>query len=251
MTKNHRMLEKSLQILEYISQHTEGKTLAEICAFVEMPKSSVHSIVHTLANLGYVNAKKPEGVYTVGLKCFEIGSRYLNDKAFFQQVKKVLAKVSSAFNETTHFALLDALEVVYTHKFESTQAIRMVSSIGKRNPAHATALGKAILSTFSDEEIMALYDGIPLISLTEKTVVCLEVLLDQIRKIRQSGVAYESGESTPGIKCYAVPIRTPYKALRAAMSISIPLFRVEDGNERYVQELLEAKADLEAYAVEA
>lgn len=107
--------------------------------------------------------------------------------------------------ETCHFAVLDGKDALYLFKEESPEPIRMISSAGKRIPAYSTAIGKALLSRYTDEEIRKMYsDGLK--KLTENTITDMDELLSQIRKIRVDKMAYETEESSHNITCIAVPI---------------------------------------------
>lgn len=245
--KNHRMLEKSLAILEYISRHTEGKTLLEITDYAELPKSSVHNILQTFLNLGYINRDRKSNLYTLGLRAFELGTRYIEKDELFRACKDVLKVITRETEETSHFGILDGSEVVYIHKNESTQPIRMVSNIGKRNPAHATALGKALLSGLTDEEIIQLYENQSLAGLTDKTVTALEALLKQVEEIRKTGIAYESEESTPNVQCVAVPVKQKNGNVVAAISVSIPIFRIQKDLSSYIASLQAGARELERF----
>lgn len=84
--------------------------------------------------------------------------------------------------------VLDQGNILYLEKVDSPQAIRLISRVGDRLPANATALGKALLSGLSDEEVRTLYAaGLP--RLTSHTVTELPQLLDQLAQIRSGALA--------------------------------------------------------------
>lgn len=238
--KNHRMLEKALDILEYISNYPNGATLLEICTDLELPKSSAYGLVMTFANMGYLN-KNLDNRFTIGIKAFEVGSTFMENQDFHSYSRDVLAELVRATNETAHLALLDGRNVVYLSKFDCTHVIRMVSSIGKRIPAHATALGKALLSGKTEQEIRTLYAEHPLQKVTPNTIDDIEMLLEQVEQIRQTGFAFESEESTVGVHCIAVPVSDYTGKIQMAISLSVPLIRGEFDFEQVKKPLLQAK----------
>lgn len=249
-SKNHRLLEKSLEILEYISLNPNGKNLTEVCRYVDMPKSTVYSLLRTFSNLNFMQKDDATGQYLLGLKAFEIGAQYTESKAYLRQGRSIVEKVSLACDETCHLVILDGIDVVYIYKYESSQAIRMISTIGKRTPAHATAVGKALLSGYSDDQIRSLYKNKQLNKLTENTITDIEVLIDQIHTIQVTGISFEKEESTPNVQCVAVPIQNKDGLVVTAISVSIPVFRVNDNMERYVEALLVGKHEFEMTLVQ-
>lgn len=228
MNCNHRSLERALDILELLAVQKKGMGLSDICRELSLPKSSTFSLIHTLADRKYVNQDIESGKFTLGLKTFEIGSSYIENTDFNLEIKKVVAELAQESEETVHLAILDGTEVVYVLKEESTQTIRMASSIGKRLPAHATAIGKSLLSGISDEGIIDLFKEKQLEQITKSTICDVNVLIRQIQEVRERGFAYEEQESTENVCCLAAPIKDHKQEICAAVSIAVPIFRMND-----------------------
>lgn len=242
--KNHRLLEQSFEILNLIAAKGEPVSFKEICERIQLPKSTLHNLVQTLSNLNLLSRKEDSNKYTIGLKCFELGNAYLSSNPFYNMAKEVIEAASIKCNETTHFAILNGTDVVYLYKFDSTQPLRIFSHVGKRVPAHATAIGKALLSGYSDDEIRRMYSDPLLPSMTPNTITSVDVLLEQLREIRRTNIAYEKEESSPYIQCYAVPILNKQGFPVAGISISVPVYREENDTQKLVHLLLEAKEQL-------
>lgn len=88
-------------------------------------------------------------------------------------------------NQTTHFGILNGHDTIYLYKFDSNQPLRIASHTGKRIPAHATAIGKALLSGLSKTELDELYKNYKLEAMTEHTITSLEELEKQIEEVRK------------------------------------------------------------------
>ncbi len=242
--KNHRMLEKALLILEYISEQPEGVTLPEICAHMQMAKSSAYSLLMTFVNMNYVK-RGANGRFVIGMRPFEIGSRFIENSDFFLYSQDVLKELADTVKETSHLAVLDGSDVVYLSKCGSAPLVPMSSSIGKRLPAHATALGKALLSGMSDEEIRGLFPPGGMQQLTPRTITDPELLLSQLHEVRAQGFAYECEESSLGIRCIAVPVMERSGSVYLGLSLSVPAMRTQAELEQMKQPLLDAKQRLE------
>ncbi len=245
MAKNHRMIETALNILEYVALEPEGCTFTDIWEAQGIPKSTAHSIIQTLKNMQYFHFDTKTERFTLGTKAFEIGSRYITNNSDAAMYAEIVTEVSMACDETVHLGVLDGRNVFYLSKHDSSQPVRMISSVGKRVPAHGTALGKALLTGLSDKEISELYADIVLERLTDKTITDLNILIEQVNKIRVQGYSSESQESTEGIMCYAVPVLGKDGAVIMGISISVPIFRVENREKEIIDSLMEGKKKLE------
>jgi DNA-binding IclR family transcriptional regulator len=143
---------------------------------------------------------------------------------------------------------LDGDQVVYLAKRDTAHQVRIISDIGSRLPAHATALGKALLAARDDDTVVALLRQ-PLPPLTARTKTDLDALLDDLAQARSHGYAVDDGEAAEGLRCFAVvvpPRRTGDPAPPTdAVSVSVPAFRLDGDREgRLVAALLEEQLRL-------
>lgn len=247
--KNHRLLQSALEIMEYISKQPKGVSFKEICTITDLPKSSTHNLVQTMCNLDFLQKKENYNEYRIGLKCFEVGNAYLSTNPFYSIAKEIVENVSVRCNQTSHFGILNGHDTIYLYKFDSNQPLRIASHTGKRIPAHATAIGKALLSGLSREQLLELYKDYPLQPMTEHTITSLEQLIIQIEEVRRTKTAYESEESSPYVRCIAVPIQNRIGNVIAAISVSFPIYQTELNADTFCTILFDAKHQLEASLV--
>ncbi len=119
-------------------------------------------------------------------------------------------------------------DVVYLAKRESPHPIRLYSAIGRRLPAHATALGKAVLCTRDDASLAQLLPH-ELVALTTKTITDRPALMQELARCRSDGYAVDRSENSEDVQCYAVALSPRNGAPTTdAVSVSIPLFRLSD-----------------------
>ena len=196
--------------------------------------------------MGFLQKKENYNEYRIGLKCFEVGNAYLSTNPFYSIARDIVENVSARCNQTSHFAILNEHDTIYLYKFDSNQPLRIASHTGKRIPAHATAIGKALLSGFTREELLELYRDYELKPMTSHTITSFEELASQVENVRKTQTAYESEESSPYIRCIAVPIHNPTGHVIAAISISFPVYQTDLNPEAFHAILLDAKKQLEA-----
>lgn len=242
----HRATARVLDILECLSNASEGMTLTELAQALGAPKSSLFPIVHTLQQRQYLQQFPGTSRYTIGPSSLVLGSAYTFNSGIVA-ITDVIKQVVAASQETCQFGILDQGNVLYIAKEDSPEAIRMISRVGNRLPANATAIGKALLSGLTNAEVRALYaNGLP--RLTARTITDIGTLLNQLDDIRNGGIACEQEESTPQLACWALPLCRGGKVF-AALSVSVPLFRCQPGKiELICQSLRRAKVTIEQLA---
>jgi len=157
-----------------------------------------------------------------------VGTSYLDRDPIIRAATRVLEELRAQVNETVHLARLDAGDVVYLASRESAHQLRLTSRVGRRLPAHATSLGKALLARRSDAEVDALLPA-TLTALTPDTLTDRPALLADLAETRKRGYAVERGENTPGLGCFAVALDYANPPLDA-ISCSVPYSRLDEAD---------------------
>ena len=239
-SQNHRMLELSMKILEAVATNPEGMSVSDVYSSFGIPKSSASTLLRTFQNMGYMMRDKA-GVFHIGPKAFQVGTRFAENDEGYTYAGLILDDLVSEVGETAHLGILNDAEVMYVCKSECSHAVRMISQVGKLIPAHATAVGKALLSVKTDDEVRKLYKDKPLVKLTQHTITDIDQLIEQLHQIRYTGFATEREESTEGVSCIATPLCEKTRGNPAAISIAIPLIRLGNGHARFKEPLLSAR----------
>ncbi len=217
---------RAFDILEAFRGDARPWSVPEVAARLGLPRSTAHDLVRTLVCRGYLRALDDQPhKFVLGLRVFELGSAYAAGLDLPREGRQVARAVSAVCNETVHLAVLDGTEVVYIAKVDSTQAIRMVSAVGRRLPAHCTAVGKMLLSGLPERELIARY-GRSLASMTPNSITSLPRLRRELAVIRVRGLAFDDCESNIDVRCVAAPVHDREGQMAAAMSISVPITRM-------------------------
>ena len=152
--KLNRTTQRTIEILELISQKPEGASLDELCDRLELPKTSAYDIVTTLEALGMVQISWGQKKrYTIGLTAYRIGINYTNNLNIMNIMEPELKKFAHEIGKTVFFGVRSDIEVVYICKFEPENPIITTATVGSRIPMYCTSLGKAILA-YSEPEIL-------------------------------------------------------------------------------------------------
>lgn len=237
----HNPTLRVLKILELIDKSTDGISLSEIAATLEMPQGTISPILKTLLAFHYV--RQTGNLYRIDFASFELGLSYSNENNALSFIRRQMREIVSNIGEICQMGVLRGRDVYYLLKENSNTFIQINSNVGMRMPAHITGLGKALLSGLGDGELRKMYEGYEFISYTSSSITDLNVLIRQLRDVRKKGYASENEESTPDICCVAVPLEENGE-IRAAISVTVPKFRYSESMKRDIIKLLKQKKKL-------
>lgn len=197
-------------------QHAELR-VSEIARRSGLPKSTTSRLVRDLVDYGFLERDGASLHFGTRLfECGELASRHRNLRAI---ALPYMADLREATRQTVHLAVLDGVEVVYVEILNSKNAPRMPSRVGGRLPAHASAVGKALLASSEQSAVEAVCAG-PLVPVGPRTIAAPGLLRRELARVRDIGLAYESEESGPGVGCVASPIVGAGGRAAAAISVS-------------------------------
>ncbi len=199
-------------------------TLNEIAEATRVSKSTVFRILTTLHHLGYI-VRSGARHYQIGRNLAGLVSDDANLDVLRQSALAYMLQLRDQSGETVNLGQLQHDKVIYIEVVPSEFALRMSERPGAAVSVHASALGKAILA-FSPPEIAdSLIRSRDLPVLTTKTIVEPDRLLDELKRVRERGFAFDRGETSPLATCVAAPIVGTNGNSIAAMSISGPSSR--------------------------
>ncbi len=233
-----KALDKSLAILEILFQENSPLSIAELSKRLGIYPSTIHRILDTLRYWGYVEQDPHTQKYQLGLKVLELGMTKLQGMELIKEAASYLKELQNQSNETVHLAILEEGEVLYLDKEESSQSIRMVSRVGRRVPTHCTALGKVLLAYLDQEEQEKVIKEKGLSRFTENTITNKKKLREELSKVRGQGFAEDREEHEKDVRCLATPIKDHRGTVIAAVSFSVPAFRMNTSKKRKLKEIL-------------
>jgi IclR family KDG regulon transcriptional repressor len=222
-------IERASKILDIVAQSSQGVSIRDLSDVLKLPKGTVHRLLLSLAYFGYIKQDIKTKKYLLGLKLLELGNLIINQLDLRKLAEPLLKELVESTRETVHMVIIDNNEIVYIDKIEteqSTGGLKMSSMVGSRNPAHSSAVGKVLLSYFSDEEIDNLIQEKGLTRKTAHTLTDPLQLKEQLTIIRDQRYAIDDEENEIGIRCVAAPILNDKGKAVSAISLSGPAFRV-------------------------
>lgn len=233
-----KSLNKSLQILEFLSGKKKYYGITEISSALNLYKSNVHEILSTFEAFGYVKKDPATRQYCLSLKFLHmahlIGERF----SFQHQLHEKLHDLCEKLGEAIFFAVYeDNQALILDGVFPYNSRILNQSIVGQSYPLHCTAAGKVFFANLPCEQIEELLLK-QRESFTEYTITDKQNLFNELAEIRQRGYSVESMEYAYGVKSLAVPVFNAKQKIVGALAITGPSLRFpRQVYGRYVKEL--------------
>jgi IclR family acetate operon transcriptional repressor len=215
------VLHKAFDLLELLQESETAKSLDEVVAATEIPRSTAHRLLADLVLRGYVE-KDQSGRYSLGLKLLVLGATVRQRHTLRDISQPFMVGLRNQFEETVNLGRLQGDCVLYLDTVESYHAIRVTGSLGILDPVHATSIGKAILAWLPPARR-------PILSnwkrLTPSTICDPEEFTAELERVRKRGYALDDEESMEGGRCVGVPVLHAGNPV-AGLSISGPTARI-------------------------
>ena len=215
----------TLEVLEFIGAARGPVTLSAVAQGTGKPKGSVHRMLSTLVNTGYLTQDADRSRYTLTLKLWRLGASAVGHLDMLKVARPHLEHLMVETDETVHVSVLDeAGNIVYVSKVESPRSIRVQTRLGQTSPAWCTATGRTLLA-FHPEVVERVLEG-RLAPRTDRTVTDPKAIRAALREVAAQGYAVTRAENHIEMGGVAAPVRDHTGTAIAGVGIGIPVFRM-------------------------
>jgi IclR family acetate operon transcriptional repressor len=219
-------VDRALLIIETLAEDDEGYRLTDLAVRTGLSTSTVHRLLTALEKRRFVQFDRDDSIWHVGVRTFAVGSTFVRRRNFVTQALPYLRKLRDQTRETANLAVVDDGAMVILTRVESREIMRSVTKVGGRAPMVASGLGKALLSTYPEEDVFAIIqrEGMP--RLTPKSIVRAGELCKSLHDIRQQGYSIDDEEALIGLRCVSAVVYDDCGEPLAAISVSGKTSRV-------------------------
>ena len=237
-------LRKGLDVIDCFGEQ-ESWSLAELTAHLGMNKATVFRLLHTLQEAGYLDREEESGRYRLGMRFYSLGHTVVRHEQLRWQALPPLMTLAETTGETVYVGILYEGDAVVVQIVDGIELVRMHSFVGKRSPAHASALGKVLLAYMPDAEVEEYVRTYGLKGFTENTFTDPAAFREELRSIRDQGFALDREEMARGLRCIGVPITDHTGRPFATVSLSAPADRMSPERiEALVPQVKDAAHDI-------
>jgi IclR family pca regulon transcriptional regulator len=210
---------KSFAVLELLASSRMPMSIVEIAEGADLNKTTARRYTSTLVDLGYVH-RDENGRFRLTSRVLDLSSMYFRQRLLPNYAMPHLEKLCELTETTVNLAMLEDTEVVYGARVSHREVLSVGFQIGQRLPAHATAVGKVLLSFLPDHRIAALYPEENLPVFTSRTITTVTSLIGAVGEIRRQGFAVTEEEYEPNVCAVSCPLTTVDGDLIAAINIA-------------------------------
>nr|WP_242010068.1 IclR family transcriptional regulator [Acetobacter conturbans] len=209
-------VERALAVLEIIAREGGAARLQDIAALSGVGKTTIHNILITLRELGYVHRRPGDMRYHLGGRILNLARMAGDDEALRTRLRPVLETIAGKTGETVYLAVPSGDEVHYLDAIESSQALRCGSPVGECGRLENSAIGLVFL---------AFMPGLRQRVLATRAEALGPTICAQIETVRTHGFALDRESHLAGLNCVAVPWREGGE-VRASIGLSGPSSRL-------------------------
>lgn len=223
-------VQRALNLLRVLGASERPLGVNEIARRLGKHVSAVSRTLATLEHNGFVEREVETGRFVLGVELIALASRLLAELDVVSVARPYLEELAESSRETASLSLWNKTEAINIEHVLGPGSIKHVAAPGRRNPAHCTATGKAMLSQMPDstlEEVLAL----GLVSYTERTITDTSVLERELICIRERGYAVNVGEFIPEIASIAAVVHDRRGRVAAAIAVTMPVFHFTPQSE--------------------
>ncbi len=231
-------VQRAVDILNLFDSQSPELGTTEIAQSLGLHKSTVSSLVATLAANGYLDQNPSSRKYVLGLRLLERSAVLLGQMDIRRVARPFLDKLRDWRGESVNMGIRDGDDVVYIEQLPSTHSVGMREEIGKRAPLHSTALGKALIAWLPPADLQRIVKHCDLTPLTPRTITSTEEFLHELERTRERGYGLDDEEHSLGGRCVGAPIFDHMGQPVAALSVSTPVERIPMSQVPVVAEMV-------------
>jgi DNA-binding IclR family transcriptional regulator len=226
-------IDRCLQLIELLAGEKEPVELSMLASRLGLPPSAVHRTLVTLLEHGWVVQAEASQNYTLSLRLGMLAFRNLDARAVPDVVQVILDKLARQAREYCRLAIVEQDDLVWVARAQgATTGLRYDPDMGQEIVLHATANGKAWLSTLPENEALRIVCARGFKSrrsLGSRVVSDIDELRLHLKETRARGYAIAADEAEPGTAAIAVPFYADTTAgapVAGTISVAGPLLRI-------------------------
>jgi len=199
-------------------------SLSEISRELGIAKSTLHRICSVLVERGWA-VRDADGGFALGIRALRLGSSS-SELPIVTAFRTVAAEFLTRHDETIALAILDGVESLFVALEETSQPVRLVTHVGSKTPAFASASGRVVLASHAPASIAAMYGGKLLVTPTGRRLNGVAELQSILAEVRERGYAENWEETAESLYTASVPVTNAEGVTLAALTTCIPVSRI-------------------------
>jgi len=221
MEKKLSNLKKATIILQILSRKPYQFSAPEISRISGINRTTVYRILSELAEDNFVVRNDISKKFTVGPMLYHIGSIYLHQYQYNQEIHNTLEKVAEITGESVGMAVREGNRIISLYEIETRRPFRMNHPPGSFYPMNRGCYGKCLMAYHDPHTVQRLLSGQTFQKLFPNTLTEPNEILEEYARIRKQGYVISNGEVyDPAAAGIGVPVMNPVGMVKACMAIA-------------------------------
>ena len=220
-----RSVDRAAALLLALGESQGEAGVTELARRLGLHKSTASRLLATLQRRGLVEQDDETGKYRLGLVVIRLAERAERTLDLRGIAMPELERLARLTRETTGLGVLDEDQLMTVAQADGPNLIAVGDWTGRSSPLHCVASGKVLMAALAEREVLRIARR-GLVAHTERTLIELEPLLEELARIRRRGYATAIGEYEPGLNAVAAPVHDARGSVIAAVDIWGPAFRL-------------------------
>lgn len=201
-------LARGLTLLQCFSRANPAHHAGDLARALDLPRSTVFRLLHTLESMGFLLRDGGANLYRLGPAVLGLGFEYLAALELPEIAQPVLQGLRDATGASVHLAIRDQGDIVYLSRLAGRSTLASNIRVGSRLAAHASSMGRVLLSDLGDDELDEIYrDGRTLERFTDQTPRDFATLRAMLRDDAARGHVVSRSFYERGVVSVAAPLR--------------------------------------------
>ena len=215
----------TFDILEVLKENG-AMGITELTSEVDVSKGTVHNHLSTLLHEDYVVREGDK--YRLGFRFMDLAHHAKGRVEVYDLVSREVDKLAEQSGEMALYTQVEHGLGVCLYRAMGENAVQTALYEGHRSTLHHTAVGKAILSQLPREEVEAIIEHRGLEPQTDATITDPEELFAELEEVRERGLAFNQGETLPGLVGVGAPLTDRHGDVAGAISVIGPVGRLDE-----------------------
>jgi 2-aminomuconate deaminase len=241
-TPKNASVAKAFQILNVLGSGRREMTATDVAQSLGTNLPTVHRFLVTLEELGVVS-RTAQGRFQLGLVLANLGDKVESDKLLVDQVQSYLNALAAEFREVAHCAVRNGSVAISVARALPDRSLVIGHAAGATVPLHCSAVGKVLLASLEPSAREHLLAHTVLQRFTAHTITDRKLVAAELNKVYRQGYAVDNEEWEEGLRSVAVPIKNGRGQAIAALAVSAPASRFDDGVLERARQAMRASAE--------
>ncbi len=212
-------LQRGLAVIRAFDADNPTLTLSDVARSTGLPRAAARRFLLTLVDLGYIRVDGRQ--FRLSPQVLELGRAYLSSLRLPEIALPHLRDATSELRESSSLAVLDGTDIVYVAHAPAKRILSISITIGTRDVAFATSLGRVLLAGQNDDWLDDYLATVELPPITPRTINTPEKLRAELHRIRRQGWALVDQELEDGLRAIAAPIHDEHGNVIAAANLAV------------------------------